>query len=330
MEARSLRLGYKGTSDPPMRLFTVMSIVTDRKFQALFRHSGQSSRFRDRSSISKPTLLLPLAVQLRSIGLHLHVAIDRITLAGKWASKLGDLVPKLKRIELVPFTHDSRFFDSKAALTYHYRIGMSSAHLPVRSAWLFREVVRKVMNGDNVIGGIALGVVELYTRRAVSLAIVVDEPQLIIDELNLDLNDLPATFAAVSAALQAYVARYGTGTHGGRAGPGEPCIVAHADVTFTKLIILAASYTIIGSGASGGCGKRTQRTAVADKGRIPQRKPGVSMLSDGSLLQEKSSSSRPSTSPSLQMIARRWRWRSGPSVSLTSFRVCDRWPESNR
>lgn len=213
MEARSLRLGYKGTSDPPMRLFTVMSIVTD--------------------------------LQLRSIGLHLHVAIDRITLAGKWASKLGDLVPKLKRIELVPFTHDSRFFDSKAALTYHYRIGMSSAHLPVRSAWLFRRVVRKVINGDNVIGGVALGVVELYTRRAVSLAIIVDEPQLIINDLNLDLNDLPATFAAVSAALQAYVARYGTGTHGARAGPG--------------------SYTIIGAGSPGGCGKRTQRVAIGEK-----------------------------------------------------------------
>ena len=214
--------------------------------------------------------MLPLAVQLRSIGLHLHVAIDRITLAGKWASKLGDLVPKLKRIELVPFTHDSRFFDSKAALTYHYRIRMSSAHLPVRSAWLFREVVRKVINGDNVIGGVALGVVELYTRRAVSLAIIVDEPQLIINDLNLDLKDLPATFAAVSAALQAYVARYGTGTHGGRAGPGKPRTVARVDiVAFTELIILTGSYTIIGAGSPGGCGKRTQRVAIGEKGRIP-------------------------------------------------------------
>ncbi|GAA5867415.1 hypothetical protein JCM3774_002896 [Rhodotorula dairenensis] len=228
IEARSIRLGYKGTSYPPMRLFTVMSIITD--------------------------------LQLRSIGSHLHVAIDRITLAGKWASTLGDLVPNLKRIELVPFTHDSRFFDSKAALTYHYRVGMSSAHLPVRSAWLFREVVRKVINGDNVIGGIALGVVELYTRRAVSLAIIVDEPQMIIDELNLDLNDLPTTFAAVSAALQAYVARYGTGTHGGRAGP--------------------ASYTIIGAGNSGGCGKRT-RAAVGEKGKeLPVSTVDESMSAD--------------------------------------------------
>lgn len=68
--------------------------------------------------ITEPT------VHLASILHHLHLTITRILLCGRWAHKLASILPPLRRIELIPFTHNSQFFHAQVALRYDPCVGL--------------------------------------------------------------------------------------------------------------------------------------------------------------------------------------------------------------
>ncbi|GAA5989381.1 hypothetical protein JCM10908_001284 [Rhodotorula pacifica] len=185
---------------------------------------GRSQRF-DQAGPGQPTarmfqsMAMIVSIELASIVTHLHVDIASVVLKGKWAIEVANLLPKICRVELVPKVRNSRTFDGEATTDYHPRLPMTSNHRPVRSLPLLRECLRDELDGVNRIGAWQLRAVEIYHLRAGSLHVDVEPWQNIYNELGLDINDPASAFDVVSRALQEYVREFGTGTHGGGAGP---------------------------------------------------------------------------------------------------------------
>lgn len=161
------------------------------------------------------------AVELASILEHLHIDIASVVLKGKWAIEVANLQPKVRRVELSPIRRNSTTFDSQVSNDYHPRVSMTSNHLPVRSLHLARECLRDELDGVNWIGPHQIPAGAIYDRRGPTLNIGVDTWQNIVAALNLDVNDPASAFDIVSRALQDYVSEFGTGTHGGGAGPSK-------------------------------------------------------------------------------------------------------------
>ncbi|GAA5957222.1 hypothetical protein JCM10213_009165, partial [Rhodosporidiobolus nylandii] len=106
--------------------------------------------------------------------------------------------------------------DTDVQLSYHPRIFMTSVHIVVRSLSLLRECI-----ADKILSGTATPLDFLYYTRAVRLDIEVDHFATLVNELHLDVADLMGTFVTIGKYLEDFVARFGTGTHGGggRNGP---------------------------------------------------------------------------------------------------------------
>lgn len=185
----------------------------------------------------------PAKVMYVSITHHRHVRIRTVVTKGMWAIKTARVHPAVRRVELNPIRRNSIVFGGLAALDYHPRIAMTSRHLVVRTLHHGRECMRDVMDGVNILvdpqnplNVHVLTFEELYLRRAATLDIGVDDWTNVVHALQLDMTDLPKVFEMVSRALQEYVREFGTGTHGGQAGPGMSiiaslltCLFIHAD-----------------------------------------------------------------------------------------------------
>lgn len=90
---------------------------------------------------------------------------------------------------------------------------MASRHPVVRSLLLGRECAQ-----DKLFRGINTPFDVLYFQRAFRLDIEVDELDNMVQELSLDLNNLPETLNTISRALSDYVAVHGNGMRG-KPGP---------------------------------------------------------------------------------------------------------------
>ncbi|KAJ8294493.1 hypothetical protein OF846_002335 [Rhodotorula toruloides] len=152
-----------------------------------------------------------------------------ITLYGEYAQAFGDIRPRPRKINLTDVRCASFYFNSYVFITYHPSVMMASRHPVVRSLLLGRECAQ-----DKLFRGINTPFDVLYFQRAFRLDIEVDELDNMVQELSLDLNNLPETLNTISRALSDYVAVHGNGMRGkpgpyryrGLRGSGGSCSLA--------------------------------------------------------------------------------------------------------
>ncbi|BGO90642.1 hypothetical protein JCM10020v2_002285 [Rhodotorula toruloides] len=195
--ARSRRLGLAATSKPTARYYFIAQLIQAiEQISQTVRHSADTVS---------------------------------ITLYGEYAQAFGDIRPRPRKINLTDVRCASFYFNSYVFITYHPSVMMASRHPVVRSLLLGRECAQ-----DKLFRGINTPFDVLYFQRAFRLDIEVDELDNMVQELSLDLNNLPETLNTISRALSDYVAVHGNGMRGkpgpyryrGLRGSGGSCSLA--------------------------------------------------------------------------------------------------------